>query len=437
MKRVFIILSIVFSMNSHAEDVLQVMPITTSAGVAYNQNKTIDIYLNNTFDVANLQFDLLVPEGMTLRKSDTYVQFGEHAKIYDDEEEDYINLFTFQTNVIESGYTRFMFIPKGIGSIKTGSGVILKIPYKTDSNMADGVYPILITGINLNKSVTETIKIPSTSSYVIIGNSIPNHADMSSLVGYIPSFVVGKLNDDIASNTNLKSLNLSGTSYANLGADIEVPDGMEMLWYTSDKASLNRTFTADKWSSVCLPVSIEVSSLLGTPLIQKMESYDETGGYISLADVSTIEKGKPYMVKSVSDSKLFNNVSITDCESVTDAEPGSFVSGNLSMKGTYQETTVSSTASKTYYGFSGGKFVGVTVGGTGKAQPFRAYLELNGVATTRSIGIGEDNGTTSINKTFEEIDNTNSVYDLNGMRIESFHNAKGIYIRNGKKEIIK
>ena len=333
-----------------------------------------------------------------------------------------------------------MFTPSGKGSIKAGQGVMMKIPYKTEASMEDGVYPILMSNIRLDKSVTETVVVASASSYVVIGDSkSPTSAtdvDLSGMTGYIPSFVVNQLNTDIASNGNLRSLNLSGTTFANLGATLSVPNNDNLLWYTSDKASLNRTFTADKWTSICLPVTLEVSSLVGTPVVKKMESYDATEGSITLADVTTMEKGKPYMIKSVSNSQLFGDVTISASESATETEAGSFVSGKMSMKGTYQYLEVSSTASKTYYGFSNGKFVGVTVGGVGKVQPFRAYLELDDAAGSRSISI-EGEGTTSIDDIIEDDQSDSPIYNLQGVKMDNGYRAKGVYIRNGKKEIYK
>ena len=440
MKKLLLLFFCITSFTVYAEDVLQVLPVKTTAGLKYSDNKVIEIYLCNTFDVANMQFDILLPDGMASRTDNKYMIYEERAQVYDEDEEDYFDLFSITTNKLSSGYTRFMFTPSGKGSIKAGQGVIMKIPYKTDANMEDGVYPILMSNIRLDKSVTETVVVESASSYVVIGDSkspsTDAHVDMSGMTGYIPSFVVNQLNTDIASNTSLKSLNLSGTTFENLGAELSVPNNNDLLWYTSDKASLNRTFTADKWSSVCLPVTLATSSLSGTPLIKKMDSYDTTEGSISLTDVTTMEKGKPYMVKTASDSKLFDNVAITASEPVS-SEPGSFTSGNLAMKGTYQYTTVSSTASTTYYGFSNGKFVGVNVGGTGRIQPFRAYLELNGAAGSRSISLNDDGETTKIDKVLDDYQAESHLYNLQGMRMDNSCKTKGVYIRDGKKVIIK
>lgn len=438
-KRILVIsLLAMIALNVTAKDELQIVPFVTVAGLSdENDDAYMDLYLvNESFDVANLQFDILFPEGME------YADYYECADRIPHKKTNYD--FSFQTAVQSSGYTRFMGVPGGqLRPIPTGEGTIIRINFSTAANMKPGIYPILIENVKLVKTVTESIYLPSSVSYVVIAkddNSNPlakgAHVDLSGMTGYIPSFVVNQLNTDIASNTNLRSLNLSGTTFANLGATLSVPNNDNLLWYTSDKASLNRTFTADKWTSICLPVTLEVSSLVGTPVVKKMESYDATEGSITLADVTTMEKGKPYMIKSVSNSQLFGDVTISASESATETEAGSFVSGKMSMKGTYQYLEVSSTASKTYYGFSNGKFVGVTVGGVGKVQPFRAYLELDDAAGSRSISI-EGEGTTSIDDIIEDDQSDSPIYNLQGVKMDNGYRAKGVYIRNGKKEIYK
>lgn len=435
------IVSLFFGLYCAAENVVQIIPFKTTAGVVSNKNNVINIELTNSDDIWAIQFNLYLPDGMSLpvRSSGSLYTTLTDRSLYDDEEEELE--FTCSSSYNSTGnYYTIMLYTATTNVISSGNGSILTVRYTTQSTMADGVYPITIRPLKYETGDHKQITTPEISSYVVIGDTNPlsteAHVDMSGMTGYIPSFVVNKLNTDIASNTSLKSLNLSGTTVDNLGAELSVPTNDDLLWYTSDKASLNRTFTADKWSSVCLPVTLETSSLSGTPLIKKMDSYDTTEGYISLTDVTTMEKGKPYMVKTASNSKLFNNVAITASESVS-SEPGSFTSGNLTMKGTYQYTTVSSTASTTYYGFSSGKFVGVNVGGTGRIQPFRAYLELNGAAGSRSIFLAEDGETTKIDKVLDDNQPELHLYNLQGMRMDNGCKTKGVFIRDGKKVIIK
>lgn len=430
----------------YAEDVIQVVPFVTKPGSTSDDAASFTIAMNNgSNSIWAYQFDIKLPNGMTFDTAedpfelsgDRYPTTGRGANKKPK------HMLSYDIENQTDGWCRVVVSTTDADRITGESGEIITAYYVTDNSMAPGVYPIQVKGTVLSISGSEKIKPEESTSYVVISSDGTTNllesltdVDLSALTGYIPSFVVEQLNADIASNANLRSLNLSGTTYENLGAELQVPNNDDLLWYTSDKAALNRTFAAEKWSTLCLPFTLQASALSGTPTIKVMESYDDSDASITLSDATTLEKGKPYMVRCASETKLINNVSISDPEPVGN-EPGSVNSGKLTMKGTYQGTTVSSTAAKTYYGFSNDKFVGVNVGGSGRVKPFRAYLEYEGAAGTRSIGLGDDNGTTAIEKIADDGEADSPLYNLQGMRIEGTPRAKGVYLRNGKKQIIK
>lgn len=69
----------------------------------------------------------------------------------------------------------------------------------------------------------------------------------------------------------------------------------------------------------------------------------------------------------------------------------------------------------------------------------RAYLVVTGGPTNSRgfLGFGDDDGTTSIDNGKWKIDNSDgTIYDLSG-RIVTGHPRKGIYVKNGKKIVIK
>jgi hypothetical protein len=76
--------------------------------------------------------------------------------------------------------------------------------------------------------------------------------------------------------------------------------------------------------------------------------------------------------------------------------------------------------------------------GTGAATvpPFRAYLEYLGKSSTRSINIAGD-GTTGINSTISDDESNGPLYDLRGVMMNEGQQNKGIFVRNGKKQILK
>ena len=440
MKKLFIIVCLIFvSITNKAEDIIQVLPRTVD--VSDVDDCYFEIALENTFDVKNLQFDLLLPDGIEFEEADMEVDeiripyTGSRRKTF---------LFTFDTNVLSSGYTRYMFTPhtdsnNELAVIPTGSGPIMRIYFTTTKTISSGVYPILMENILLVKSVEEGGQQTSTSasSYLsVTGNNSTSTAtdiDLSGMTGYVPSFVVEQLNSDIAGNTNLRSLNLSGTTLSNLGAALSVPDNDNLLWYTSDKASLNRTFKGEQWNTVCLPFTLQTSYLKASTVVKEMADYDGEAT-ITLGDVTTMETGKPYLIYSSTDGQLIKDVTISNPIAVSN-EPSTTSSNSLTMRGTYQEATVKSDGGYTRYGFTNGKFVML---GTGAATvpPFRAYLEYLGKSSTRSINIAGD-GTTGINSTISDDESNGPLYDLRGVMMNEGQQNKGIFVRNGKKQILK
>jgi hypothetical protein len=135
-------------------------------------------------------------------------------------------------------------------------------------------------------------------------------------------------------------------------------------------------------------------------------------------------------------------------------------------KGTY-ETIEWTTDPKTIYGFASGQAYGnsgdETAAGTfirvrtGGIRPFRAYLQYSGSGNARAMSgsasnnelpetmtvrlIGANGQTSAIGtldtRTGEATFGTDEWYTLDGRRLSGKPAAKGLYIKNGKKTVIK
>ncbi len=443
----------------HAEDILQVVPFKTTAGVKYGNNKTIEISLTNeSFDVANLQFDILLPEGMALSSNNS--SFTERAQVYDEDEEGYIDNFTWTQGVVSSGYTRIVFTPTTGNVIKSGSGTILRIRYKTDASMEPGIYPILMEGIELDKTVMESLTDLKAVSYVVIGDSNPisseSEINLSSLTGDLPSFVVEKLNADIASNTSLRKLNLSGVT--SLGADLVVPENA--VWYTSKAARLNRTFSSSVKCTVCLPFGIPASTASALGTFYQFSGI-EAGKVVMEAVTGDLAANTPYIF-SPADGQT--GIGANSASGLTVSFGTSPVTENatakFTFKGTYEPITWTE-APTGIYGFSvaeaDGGVSGVDAGefvlcGAGANIPaYRAYLEYTGEGTlsgTRGAGLparmpiiwrsGAESHITGIETVGQAAAEAGTAwYGLNGQQYAGKPTAKGIYVHNGKKVIVK
>lgn len=110
---------------------------------------------------------------------------------------------------------------------------------------------------------------------------------------------------------------------------------------------------------------------------------------------------------------------------------------NLPLKGTSEPLEVSSIAGGTVYVLYNGEFVKST-SGTIPAKRCYLLIESSVAAGTRAFGIigGGSDGSTAIKSINDEPSTIDNWYDMGGHRIEKPTKA-GLYIKNGKKVVIK
>ncbi len=441
MKKYFInFLVLLAAISANAEDILSIVPFQTTAGVAYKENKTIEISLTNTFDVANLQFDILLPEGMALSANNSV--FTERAQTYDEEEDDYVNDFTWSSNLLDTGFTRIVFTPTTLNPIKAGAGTILKIRYKSVVSMAAGIYPIVFENIELDKSVTESIKGAQSVSYIVIGDTSPlqteTNVNLSSLTGYMPSFVVEKMNEELAQNEQLVSVNLSGVT--EMGATPVVPENV--AWFTSNEGGLQRTFTEGYWSTVCMPFALnseQVGELKATGVeIEVMSDFDEITNEVNFEETEAMEANKPYIVKCPAGATTpFSHFLEVATDGSLSAVP--VESGKVTMAGTFEKLTLNSDEEVNYFVFNAADGEFVRVGKNATVPSFRAYIALHSTMVSNRLKVRHHDGIiTGIDSVIHSRNLSHITYDLLGRPVakdKSFGNS--IIINNGRKLIGK
>lgn len=195
-----------------------------------------------------------------------------------------------------------------------------------------------------------------------------------------------------------------------------------------------RIIKGGKWNTLCIPSNIadlSASALAGAK-VKKLKEYtnDGTSVTITFEDATSIEAGKPYLVKPTAD--------ITDpVFDFAGVAAGSTAVTGAEFIGTYQASTLTAPNKKQLF-LQNDKFYypGTDV----TLNAFRAYFsvdeEVPEAATSRGIEIDIDGVSTGIdfieNKATGEV---KVIYDLSGHRVA--HPTKGLYIVNGKKVVIK
>ena len=166
----------------------------------------------------------------------------------------------------------------------------------------------------------------------------------------------------------------------------------------------------------------------------------------ALGDGWEVKDGKVTpLVKKVNAGGIITNPTFYDL-AVTAAEPtritpgltaGTEGDGSVTFCGTYDPVEIGEEGDNTMLYFSDNNTL-YWPNGAMTINPFRAYLQLNGAtAQTRSIVLNIGGETTAIEVGGVKEVRDDSWYDMSGRRLVGKPTAKGFYINNGKKVVIK
>ena len=214
-----------------------------------------------------------------------------------------------------------------------------------------------------------------------------------------------------------------------------------------------RTFYQDgKWNTICLPFNVTLASspLSGATLIEMDNSstgtsLDTSNGELTLkfSNATNIEAGKPYLIKWDAGENIvsptFNGVTITS------TTPTSVVSHDNKLKfvGQYNPYSITDANIDEVILLTNNNKLGYS-NNPRTLNCFRAHFfapkdgDMSRSVKQYSIEFGNGQGTTGITEMRSETEITrNGWYTLDGRCLQDKPSAKGVYIMNGKKVIIK
>ena len=215
---------------------------------------------------------------------------------------------------------------------------------------------------------------------------------------------------------------------------------------------VKRTIKANEWSSICLPFAMtaeQIQTAFGEEITVELAdavSYDTTedddenivGITINFNNVSplTIEANHPYIIK------VSSAVSSFDVDGVV-VNPATSVSGRRKKIGTgsyFIGNYENQTEVPEFCLFLNGNKFWYSTGAT-KMKAFRGYFSLRDVLTEVdeaaariSFSFGEATDINSLTPT-PSPKGEGSIYDLQGRKVEK--PGKGIYVKDGKKMVVK
>lgn len=211
--------------------------------------------------------------------------------------------------------------------------------------------------------------------------------------------------------------------------------------------SLNRKLVKGAWNTICLPFDVsaaQAKSAFGTDVrIAALNA--ESKGNTLMFDNKTAEGIKaavPYLIMpsevKADDKYEFYNVSIKP-ENAALASAVSTLDG-FAFKGIYNKVDITQdfNNSKSYAAFLGANNTLFKAKSGSTTKGFRAYFAIPNSTATSALRVVVDGNATSIkNINCGVVESDDAVYNLQGQRVDARSLMPGLYIKAGKKFVVR
>lgn len=209
--------------------------------------------------------------------------------------------------------------------------------------------------------------------------------------------------------------------------------------------TLKRTMVANEWNTICLPFDVtydKAKAAFGNDvkIVELDTEAAVDANVLSFKPSTGIVAATPYLIKpsAVADEYTFENVDITNNEagySMTD-------NADVAFKGIYNMVDITKDVVDAKLGDYYAAFLGdgnkIYKAGTGMTKGFRAYFAIPKDAAASALRVVIDGTATSIKNIDSEVVESNApVYNLQGQRVNGNNLTPGIYVKAGKKFVVK
>ena len=337
------------------------------------------------------------------------------------------------------------------------TGALIDLPLVFADDIDEDIYGIEVSSMVLVRADVTVEKPTDYKASVIVGEPTMKQAVVN---GYLTADALNMVSAHLGGNASLCSLDMSGAvavdgttdlALANPNAVIYVAESMSVKnernvvegdvcanlvltdgypfgpakTFTATAGEYSRTSSANTYGTIVLPFTPDAETLKGYTFY---ELTDVETDALTFDEVLSPVAGKPYLLTSNDAAKKLT----AEAESTVAIEPAATEVGGWMMTGTY-ESVVFTDADElaNLYCISGNQFKQATSKLT--MNPFRAYFVGDG--SVNSITLRGDEGTTRVISLNNESSASNTLFDLQGRRVE--HAEQGIYIQNGKKVLVK
>lgn len=213
---------------------------------------------------------------------------------------------------------------------------------------------------------------------------------------------------------------------------------------TGVNVTLKRSMVANEWNTICLPFDVTMDKAKAAfgdnvKIVELDTKAAVDANVLSFKASTGIVAATPYLIKpsAVADEYTFENVDITNKA----ADYSMTANVDVAFKGIYNMVDITKDVVEfgdTYYAAFLGEGNKIYKAGTGMTKGFRAYFAIPKSASASALRVVIDGTATSIKNIDSEVVESNApVYNLQGQRVDGNNLTPGIYVKAGKKFVVK
>lgn len=213
---------------------------------------------------------------------------------------------------------------------------------------------------------------------------------------------------------------------------------------TGVNVTLKRSMVANEWNTICLPFDVTMDKAKAAfgdnvKIVELDTKAAVDANVLSFKASTVITAATPYLIKpsAVADEYTFENVDITNKA----ADYSTTANVDVAFKGIYNMVDITKDVVEfgaTYYAAFLGAGNKIYKAGTGMTKGFRAYFAIPKSAAASALRVVIDGTATSIKNIDSEVVESNApVYNLQGQRVNGNNLTPGIYVKAGKKFVVK
>ena len=312
------------------------------------------------------------------------------------------------------------------GDVAVGGTIVSGIVTITNTKNGKTTTRFWNDGLRIYNGATLTFSVPAGYKIVsVVGNKSINITNANS----------NSVTYSVTTNTTLASLTV--TYKENIDYTFDDTQDYTPVLDENKSVKIKRSMSADQLNTICLPFDLSEEQI-STTFGSGTEVYEFLGvidNVLHFSTTATMSATKPYLITPTETKSelIFSNIDV-----ITDDAASKVTDGNFALCGTFGPATLKTDGTELFLA-AGGILKKPAQGSNSKIKGFRAYFSVPANTNDAKISLGGFE--TSIDNI--SIDGMklkdNQVYNLNGQLVGNSLNglAKGIYLMNGKKYVVK